>query len=242
MKITSPPEGIGTLQLSSPPRTCLGSLQPPTKGSFACSGRGGGADLCHNPTFHLHRAVIATRATELLAHYTQPQCGFCYPLSGCTSLGFRWIRGVMNTGCSRHPLLPFMCCRELQRVRMDHELQQCNLTPLPPNMPTVGSREDNTLEVGSISIKALFEIGFFLSYCQNWSALWKATDSDELTRLCLQITSVTEECTERSGYSTSAERYLQTNSKDQFYLQWKDWQPQHDPEVRAMWCPVHHIC
>lgn len=80
------------------------------RGSFVYLGQRGWAGLCHSPTFYLHRAVIATRATELFAHYTQPRCGCCCPLSGCSSSGFGWISGVMRTGCSRHPLLPSTCC------------------------------------------------------------------------------------------------------------------------------------
>jgi len=100
------------------------------KGSFTCSGRRASAGLCCNPTFHPHRAVVVTWATELLPCYTQPKCGCCCPLLGCTSLGFRTITGVMRTGCSRHPLTTFMCCRELQRVRMGHELRRCPYLPL----------------------------------------------------------------------------------------------------------------
>lgn len=58
--------------------------------------------------------------------------------------------------------------RELQRAVMDHELHEWpSPVPLPPNGPMVGSGEDDTLESGSVSIEALFEIGVILSYHQN---------------------------------------------------------------------------
>lgn len=109
----------------------------------------------------------------------------------------------MRTGCSRYPLLLFMCYRGLQRVRMGHELHQWpSPALLPPSVPKVGSGEDNTLEGGSISIKTFFEIGVILSHLQNRSALWKAMKNDELARLCLQITSVTRECTEQRVFAS----------------------------------------
>lgn len=67
---------------SHPPNPAQGTSSHPSRAVLLVQGEEVG--LCHIPHVCLHRAVIATWATELLACYTQPKCG-CY----CPLLGFK---------------------------------------------------------------------------------------------------------------------------------------------------------
>lgn len=70
MKITSPVEVIGILQLLSSPCACLRKLQPPIEGRFACSGRGGWAALHHNTSAQSNYCNLGHRAACSVACVT----------------------------------------------------------------------------------------------------------------------------------------------------------------------------